>query len=1097
LRIEYPAEARWRQKFAAYTLNDIKRCHAAGSVALIGPCQLQLAAEALQVLAQRSGVFLEVVGLLDIEDPRLSRTPWSLIVLSSTQFAASLYEALAAEDLQRVERIALGVAAHIDAAVDRIRHASAAPLLLTAISLPGLAPAGPESPFWHASAALLARLNAQLALSLARRGSAWLVDEGRLAAELSPGIYWDDEFNALPHHSAASNWSWLVMKPDWVATASREGAFEGPAVPATQIDPAYVLGSTLLRTVERLHVENPVRLIVFEPNGLLWRGRLEERLMAYPTPPHFYADVEDYRYAGIHEALAVLRRRGVQLACASSCPATDLFERWTSPTTLKHLVRLDDLVAIEGGAPWPDRLQAILDRTGVDAAQVLVIAFPPPELEGFRGRIYSGEPHALRRYLLTTPALNPLPGSIVDAEPAARAALPRDAPASASLEAHSVALDDEVLRLIAAALRVSPGAVRRCEDLRFLGLDSIGGVDLMCALETRFGFSFQDHQIVEPIMFFPQPLLEAVREGLRTKSQSRRRPRAPRDDCYGGRDYQAWCAADLASILEAHIASPPIPWIFKVLESGAPGDARFLTWKDLGERARGYAAACAAAGASPGERVALANPVGAELISAFVGAVRARYVPCVFPPFPLAPDSLRHVLSTVRPTLLICEPSRAPEITAALRAVGFSGEIVAGPATGSITWPARAPHAPLLLQQSSGTTGSRKAVELDDRRVLSQIWQIAHAVECTPRDRVATWLPMYHDMGFICTLVLPLALSLPTVVMAAAEWVRSPHLLLREISAEKTTLTWMPNFALALSARRVDERDLAGLDLSTLRVLVNGGEPVTGDAIAAFARRFAPYGLHPSALSSGYGAAEATAAITQSMVGRSPVRLRVAARVLEHDERVLRAAPEQPDEEVRELVSSGRALSHTRIRIADASGGSLTDGEVGEIVISGDAVAQHYEADPAATARAFRHGEFYTGDLGFRMDEEIFVTGRRADLIVLAGRKLHPHDLEATAAELDAIHDGRVVAMGVPTHDGSTQRLVILAEPQLKELTADEQEKLEMSVAARLFERWRVAATVEIVPRGTLIKTSSGKPSRARNRALYLQRLATGGPVIA
>jgi acyl-CoA synthetase (AMP-forming)/AMP-acid ligase II/acyl carrier protein len=1083
LRVEYPTEGRWRQKFAPYTLQDVKRCHAAGSVALIGPCHLQLAGEALQVIAQRRGIFLDIIGMLDVADRRLHGARWSVVVLSATQFAASLYEALAAEDIHRAEYLALAIASRVDEAIDRIRQESSAPLLVTSISPPGLSPAGPESPFWHTSTAILARLNAEISARLARLGNAWLVDESRLAAESSPGIYWDDEFNALPHHSAVSSWSWLVMKPGVVGQAAVD---ERPVPSSTQVDPAYVLGSAIVHAVERFYVENPVKLIVFEPNELLWRGRLEDRPLAYPTPPHFYADVEDYFYAGIHEALSVLRGRGMALACASSCPAADLHDRWKSSSTLKHIVRPEDLVAIEGGGSWPERLQA-LKRIPVDEAQVLVIAFPPPELRGFRGRIYAGQPHALRRYLLRAPALNPL-GQVeqVHTAPSPQGFHDRQV----AVEAHSAILENEFHRVVAGLLRVSSAAVRQCKDLRFLGLDSLGAVDLMCELEAHFGVSFEDHQMVEPVVYFPQPLLEALRDALQSKSQTRRPSRSARADCYAGRSYDEWCSSNLASILAEHIKSPQVPWIFKIIESSAPFDARFLSWKELGERANGYAAACAAAGASAGDRVAIAIPFGTELIGAFVGAVLARYIPCIFPPVPMPQESLHDVLANVRPKLVVCEAQRAAESAAELRSAGFAGDIITGQTARDLEWPSSgAPGAPLLLQQSSGTTGSRKVVQLDDRRVLSQVWQIAHAVECSPRDRLATWLPMYHDMGFICTLVLPLALSLPTMVISPFEWVRQPHLLLREISDEKATLTWMPNFALALSARRIDERDLVGLDLSTLRLLVNGGEPVTISAMTAFRQRLAPYGLRASALTSGYGAAEATAAITQSLAGRSPVTLRVHARVLEEEERVQLAGPELPEDEVRELVSSGQVLSHTCIRIADRNGRSLEDAQVGEIVVSGDAVAAQYESDPASSAKAFRNGEFYTGDLGFRIGEEVFITGRMVDLIVLAGRKLYPHDLEETAGEVDGIHPGRVVAIGVPTQDGSTHRLVVLAEPHLKGLTAEEEESLGVAVSARLFERWRVAAMVQIVPRGSLIKTSSGKPSRGRNRALYLQRM--------
>jgi acyl-CoA synthetase (AMP-forming)/AMP-acid ligase II/acyl carrier protein len=1091
LRVERPVANRWRQKFAPYTVNDAARCDAAGEVALIGPCHLQLAAEALQVLAQREGISLDVTGMLDPGDSDLSRAPWSAVVLSATQYAASLYEAIAATDLPRVERLAISVAARIDEAVDRIRAVTAAPLIVTSISAPGLPPTGAESAFWHATNAALARLNAAVASRLGRLNDAWLLDEGRLAAEMSSGFYWDDEFNALPHHSAVSSWSWLVVKPEVVddERASNVAPVPDPA----QIDPAVVLASGILRVIERRYVARPVRLIVFEPNNLLWRGRLEDRAAAYPTPPHFYADVEDYLYAGIHEALAVLRRKGILLACASTCPTEQLLARWATPSTLQHLVRCEDLVAVEGGGSWSDRLQRLLTRVPVPEEDVLVIDFPAPQFAHFRGRTYQGAPFGLRRFLLTSPELNPLPegavsrdGSEIHSSAAARANEPADALAPDGTS------EQEVYRAIAATVGASLSTVAECDDLRRLGVDSLGAVDVMTALEHRFGISFDDHQRVGPIMFVPAALSAAVREAARQRrTRHVRRSQSPSRDCYGDSSYEAWCAGDLASIIASHIESPRVPWIFKVVASTAPFDVEFLSWKQVGALAHGYAAAYTSAGLSPGERVAIAIPHGTGLIGAMVGAILGRFVACVLPPMATSTEALRDTLNRIRPRAVVCDEQHR-ETPSALRAAGFAGEIIrrTQPADIAAVWPPHAgPGTPLLLQQSSGTTRGQKALLLDDRCVLSQVWQIAHAVGCMPADRVATWLPMYHDMGFICTLVLPLALSLPTVVISPYDWVAHPELLLREISDEQATIAWMPNFAFAHAARRVDERSLSDVDLSSLRVLVNGGEPVTQQAMNAFLRRFGPYGLRASALTTGYGAAEATAAITQSSPGRSALSLRVDARMLEEHDEIRLVTPDAPIEDVRQLVSSGTVLSHTQIRIVDVDGNSLGDGKIGEIVVSGDAIASEYEADEEASAKSFRHGKFHSGDLGFRLGEEIFVTGRKDDVIAVAGRKIYPHHVEDTAADVEGIYPGRTVMFGVPTADDSTQKLVLLAESQSDELADDKEEQLRSAVASRVFDEWRLPVTVVILERGTLIKTTSGKVSRSRNRTLYLERL--------
>lgn len=1100
LLVEYPAAQRWRQIFEPYSVADVVHCRAAGTVALIGPCQIQLAAEALQVLAQRAGIYLDVVGVLDPTDPALESHRWSAVVLSGTQHAAALYEAIAAEDDSRMIRLATAVATRIDETIDAVRARTSAPLFVTSISPPGLAPSGAESAFWHRTKSVLASLNTQLAERLELMGNAWLLDEAQLAADASPGVYWDDEFNALPHHSAISSWSWLITKPGLTDGDPENDPPRPPAGPG-QRDPAVALGAGLAHAMERLAVETPVHLVVFDPDDLLWRGKIADRETAFPTPPHFYADVEDYLYVGIHEALSVLRRQGVLLAAAPSCPPDVLRLRWHTPSTLEHLVRIDDVVALASGFTWSERLRDLSERLGIAEEEMLVIGCHPGALGGFKGRVFTGDRYSLRRFLLREPALHPLSGGPHRSHQRPNPPPGASAPAWENPTAHNREnLDETVATVVANVLRMSPDAIIRSKDLRHVGLDSLGVIQMASALEERFDIRFGDQEFVEPVMYFLPALCRAVREALQKGNAAWSQPMAATDDSFGGRNYDEWCRGDVGSLIASHIESPGVPWIFKVVESPAPFDARYLTWKELGRLAGGYAHALTRVAPNGGIRVGVAMENGAGLIGACAGALLSRFVPLVLPPLPANAEALRSVLDHLHPQVIMCSDEGLEALTKSLRAAGFDGSVIAGEGPRQPVRPDprhTQSREPLLVQQTSGTTRARRVLELDDQRLLSQLWQIGHALECNPNDRIATWLPMYHDMGFICTLMLPLVLSVPTVIMSPTHWVQHPDMLLREVSAEHVSLGWMPNFAFAHTARRVSEQSLDNINLSSLRVLVNGGEPVTATAMDAFARRFAAYGLRGSALTAGYGAAEATAAITQSRPGQPARRLRLDRRELEERGVAKIALPDATSRDVLVVISSGPPLERTRVWVVDMTGREVPDGTLGNLVIEGDSVASKYEDDAKASTASFRDGCFHTRDLGFVLDGEVFVIGRSDDLIVAAGRNVFPHLLEEAASQVPGVQPGRVVAIGIPVADGSTQQVVVLVEPADESLSAVQQADLMEAAATAIFATTGVTASVRLVPPGSLIKSSSGKPSRSRNRILYIKCTAanqTGAP---
>jgi acyl-CoA synthetase (AMP-forming)/AMP-acid ligase II len=386
-----------------------------------------------------------------------------------------------------------------------------------------------------------------------------------------------------------------------------------------------------------------------------------------------------------------------------------------------------------------------------------------------------------------------------------------------------------------------------------------------------------------------------------------------------------------------------------------------------------------------------------------------------------------------------------------------------------------------LLQCTSGTTGTPKAVMITHGAVLAHVDAHVAAFDIVPDDVVVSWLPLHHDMGLISSVVLPLATGLHTVVMSPFHWVREPWSLFRAIHEFRGTLCWVPNFALDHSLKTIRDRHLDGVDLRSLRSFVNGSEPVRADSMARFLDRFVPFGLAATALRSGYGMAEIVLGASVTPLRRCPTIDRVSQRDLQRGD----ATPAGPDDcGATTIVSAGKPLAGVTVEVRDERGGTLPDRRVGEIALRAPYLAAGYHRRPDLSAAAFRDGWFLTGDLGYLADGEIFVCGRRKDCVIVAGRNLFPEDVETVANGVRGIHPGRVAAFGVPDDRLGTERMVIVYE------AADESDArdVERELRRRVLQEVDVAlADVRRVERGWIVKTTNGKVARGVCRDRYLR----------
>jgi fatty-acyl-CoA synthase len=515
----------------------------------------------------------------------------------------------------------------------------------------------------------------------------------------------------------------------------------------------------------------------------------------------------------------------------------------------------------------------------------------------------------------------------------------------------------------------------------------------------------------------------------------------------------------------------------------------------------------------PGEVVILILQHGEELLYAFFGAILRGCIPAIMPFLTekLSVEqyrrSLKALFEVTTPAAVVTYPEFLPEVqptmqnNSSVRVILNSSQISSHSEISTGSFDAglqRSPDEIALLQHSSGTTGLQKGVALSHLAVLNQLDSYSRALQLNSSDVVVSWLPLYHDMGLIAGFLLPILSGIPLVLLSPFDWVRAPHQLLHAVSQYKGTLSWLPNFAFNFCSQKIRPRDLEDIDLSSWRAVSNCSEPMYWKSHQMFLDRFRPYGLRSSALTTCYAMAENVFAVTQGGITESITVDPISQRGLLLD-RV--AIPAKGGEEAINMLSAGRPLDNTQVKIVDQEYHELGERRLGEIAIKSNCMLTGYYHRPDISKDAFHAGWYMTGDLGYIAKGEVYVTGRKKDLIIVGGKNIYPQDLEALAGEVGGVHPGRVCAFGVPNEVAGTEDVVIIAEVDglHKDQKANEFEgSLEMD---RIADEIRTRVTrgsdialrlVKLVGRGWLVKTSSGKIARNANRERYLTGITSG-----
>lgn len=513
----------------------------------------------------------------------------------------------------------------------------------------------------------------------------------------------------------------------------------------------------------------------------------------------------------------------------------------------------------------------------------------------------------------------------------------------------------------------------------------------------------------------------------------------------------------------------------------------YFPYEALRTEAYRRAAFMAQVGLKKGDTVALVIPENHEFVLSFLGAVVGGFVPV--PIFPRAMfkgiegyvDTLEHIVAAGASKLVICMNSNL-EIVSQLKNRERTKDVTLFTETSfqgappPFVAPTVTPDDLCFLQFTSGSTNKPKGVMIRHGNLIANVTSflgpagLAH----TKDDVGVSWLPLFHDMGLIGFALGTLVVDIPAVLMPTPTFARSPRMWLELISKHRGTITYAPNFAYQLITKRVSDKELASLDLSSLRIAGCGAEPIRARTLIEFAERFAPAGFKKEALLPSYGMAESCLAITFHQRGTEmkvdridPVAMREGRAVQSTADNAL------------EVVSCGVPFPGHELAIVGEDGKPLGERQVGQILSKGPSVTGGYYKNEEASKESFQNGWLHSGDLGYIANGDLYICGRQKDLIIINGANHYPQDLEWVIGEIEGVRRGNVVAFSILKE--GTEQLVIAAEGN-----SGDAGRLRTEIAVAVQQGFGlVPGHVAICAVGALPKTSSGKAQRRKTKALF------------
>jgi fatty-acyl-CoA synthase len=653
---------------------------------------------------------------------------------------------------------------------------------------------------------------------------------------------------------------------------------------------------------------------------------------------------------------------------------------------------------------------------------------------------------------------------------------------------------------------------------RDLGLGSLERVELISRLETEFGVRLPDLAAAQastpgdlaalidgtpPGSISVEDSPSALRAAITTQKLH-----------FEAEDKGIFATQTLNEVLRYRAMHDAARVHLDITEDAEAGEKNLtLTFAELYATAQRCAEELARLGVPPGGRVSLMLPTSRAFFVSYAGILLAGAVPVpIYPPF--RADRIEEyagrqsaILNNAEVCLLLTF-RRAEAVAKLLKPRVRSLESVLDaeklleaaekappPSPGALPADIRGSRLRkasdiALLQYTSGSTGNPKGVTLTHANLLANMRAIGEAVQLTSEDVGISWLPLYHDMGLIGAWLTLLHYGTPLAVMSPLAFLTRPERWLQAFHKHRGTIAAAPNFAYELCVRKIADKDIQGVDLSSWRAALNGAEPVNPETLERFAERFRPYGFRSTSQLPVYGLAEASLAVTFPPPNRGPLVDRVDREAFTAQGR---AVPTDDESSSISFVSSGMPVPNHEVLIVDDQGEKVPDRTEGFLWFRGPGATRGYFNNPEATEKLFplgpaAEGEYAwvnSGDRAYRTDGEIYVTGRVKDIIIKGGRNLYPHEVEELAGRANGIRKGCIVAFGLRDGGTGTEKLIVVAESREKDSAA--RSKIAAAVTEQISQGLGLPPDrVELIPPGSIPKTSSGKLRREETKQLYV-----------
>lgn len=619
---------------------------------------------------------------------------------------------------------------------------------------------------------------------------------------------------------------------------------------------------------------------------------------------------------------------------------------------------------------------------------------------------------------------------------------------------------------------------------RHLGIDSLGRAELFQRIQRQFDIALPDNLLVEA------DTLKDVLEAILVASPAYKIDLSRTHHTSSPESTVNPTTANtlLDTLLLYATETPDRPHVYFQDEYGKE---EIITYQHLLNQALIVAKSLQNLGLMSGETVAIMLPTHPQFFYTFMGVLLAGGIPVPIYP-PLRPSQIENytkqeakILQNAQVRILITF-HQAEILSRILRSFIPSLKTITTVDTllnhteKAAIFRAKADDF-ALIQYTSGSTSTPKGVLLAHENLLANIRNFGKAMNITAQDVFISWLPLYHDLGLIGAWLGSLYYGTQLVILSPLTFLNHPERWLWTIHYHRGTISGAPNFGYELCVRKIEHAQIEGLDLSSLRASVNGAEAIQPKTLVRFSEKFKPYGLKPEALMPVYGLAENTVGLTVSPLNRAP-RIDVIKRK-EFEENRLAVSASLSEKNTLEFVSCGFVIPQHAIRIVDEQNQPLAERHIGYLQFQGPSSMRGYYRNPEATNAVYHHGWWDTGDMAYLADDELFIVGRKKDMIIKAGRNLYPTEIEDLTAQIPGIRQGCVIAFGITNQTTGTEKLVIVAETKIEKNRAD----LANDIATKIVTTLDIAPDdIVLVPPKTIPKTSSGKLQRAACKNAYL-----------